>query len=178
MQIADAQADLRRAYVDGGPGVAISGCIWLAAYIVQLQQGGEQAFVYLFIGGMFIFPLALLVDRVILRRAKEHPNNPGGMLVLESTIAMIAGLIAAWLFLPYQPDYVMPLAAIMVGTHYFAFKTAYGDKRFWALAALVTAIGAAGLYGLFPRNADVTVWVALVELVFGSVVTMQALRRA
>ena len=178
MTVDAAQADLRRAYADGGPGIIVSGIIWLIAYIVQATHGVQTAFVALFLGGMFIFPMALVVNRVILKREKEQSGNPGGMLVLESTIAMIAGLIAAWLFLPYQPDYVMPLAAIMVGTHYFAFRTAYGDKRFWGLAALVTLIGVAGLYGWFPRNSLVAAWVALVELVFGIVLTIQALPRA
>src|SRR3546814_12510337 len=46
---------------------------------------------------------------------------------LPISIAMIGGLFAAWLFLPFQPTYAFPLAAIAVGTHYAVFKTVYGD---------------------------------------------------
>ena len=99
----DAQADLRRAYVDGGPGVIVSGVVWLIAAWVEARTGTATAFAVLFFGGMAIFPVSLLIDRGILRRARENPANPGGMLVLEATIAMIAGLFAAWLFLRHDP---------------------------------------------------------------------------
>ena len=178
MHFADAQADLRRAYTDGGPGVFISGLVWLVAAIAEARTDVQTGFVVLFVGGIFIFPLALLANRVFLRRESESKDNPGGMLVLESTIAMIAGLFAAWLFLDSKPEYVMPLAAIMVGTHYFAFKTAYGERNFWLLAAIVTVVGFAGIYHFLPLPGSVAFSVATIELAFGAVVTFKALRSA
>ena len=100
------------------------------------------------------------------------------MLVLESTIAMIAGLFAAWLFLRHDPSLVMPLAAIMVGTHYFAFRTAYGDRAFWLLGALVTLAGLAAIYRFVPLPGGVTLAVALIELAFGATLTARGLRRS
>ncbi|QFT78096.1 hypothetical protein [Erythrobacter sp. THAF29] len=178
MDIAAAQADLRRAYADGGPGVFISGLVWLVAAVIEARDGVATGFVVLFIGGVFIYPLALFVNRTIFRRTSESKGNPGGMLVLESTIAMIAGLFAAWLFLDYNPDLVMPLAAIMVGTHYFTFKTAYGDRIFWLLAAIVTMVGAAGIYRFMPLPLPVTYMVAIIELIFGAAMTVKAVRNA
>lgn len=178
MNIREAQADLRRAYTDGGPGVVISGLVWLAAALAEAGEGVGFGFVVLFIGGMFIFPLALFANRVILRRAGESKANPGGMLVLESTIAMIAGLLAAWLFLDYEPSLVMPLAAIMVGTHYFAFNTAYGDRLFWVLAAGVTLIGLAEIFQFLPLPVSVALCVAVFEIAFGLFLTVRALRAA
>lgn len=178
MDIAEAQADLRRAYTDGGPGVVISGLVWLVAVIAEVRTDIETGFFVLFIGGMFIYPLGLLVNRLVLRRAAESKDNPGGPLVLESTIAMIAGLFAAWLFLDYEPYLVMPLAAIMVGTHYFAFKTAYGDRLFWVLAVGVTLIGLAGVFKASFLPAKVAMCVAIFEILFGLGMTIRALRRA
>src|SRR3546814_10311314 len=77
-------------------------------------------------------------------REKEASGIPLGATALESTIAMIGGLFAAWLFLPFQPTYVFPLAAIAVGTHYAVFKTVYGDALFWVLGGLITATGKIG----------------------------------
>lgn len=178
MDIREAQADLRRAYTDGGPGVLISGLVWLAAWFAGRGGSVQTEFVVLFLGGMLIFPLALLANRTLMGRAKEDADNPGGMLVLESTIAMIAGLFAAWLFLRHDETLVMPLAAIMVGTHYFAFRTAYGDKLFWLLAALITLLGLAGIYKFLPLPFGVTLSVAVVEILFGLLLTVRALRRA
>ena len=177
MQIADAQADLRRAYTDGGPGVIVSGLVWLAAAFAESRSGVATGFVVLFVGGMFIYPLALLANRAILRRAGEAKDNPFGPLILESTIAMIAGLFAAWLFLDYAPQLVMPLAAIMVGTHYFAFRTAYGDKLFWMLAAIVTLLGLAGIYPVLPLQGTVALQVAVAEIFFGIGLTVRGLKR-
>ncbi len=178
MQIMDAQADLRRAYTDGGPGVVISGLVWLVAAYVESTSGVATGFAVLFFGGMLIFPLALSINRGLLRRAAETKGNPGGPLVLESTITMIAGLVAAWLFVDFKPEWVMPLAAIMVGTHYFAFRTAYGMNDFYALAAIVTLIGAAGIFLFAPVPMDVAWCVGTVEVVSGLFMTIRALRRA
>ncbi|WP_271438589.1 DUF7010 family protein [Pontixanthobacter luteolus] len=176
MQISEAQSDLSRAYTGGGPGVIISGLIWTAAWLAETRAGIATGFGVLFFGGMLIYPAALLVNRVFLKRAKELAGNPGGPLVMESTIAMIAGLFAAWLFLKYDPALVMPLSAIMVGTHYFAFRTAYGDKLFWLLAALVTVAGFAGIYSFVPLPGGVTLTVAIIEVLFGVFLTWRNLR--
>src|SRR3546814_20569590 len=78
---------------------------------------------------MLILPLATIASRLLFRREKEASGNPLGATALESTIAMIGGLFAAWLFLPFQPTYVFPLAAIAVGTNYAVFKTVYGRSE-------------------------------------------------
>ncbi len=178
MELAAAQSDLRRAYTDAGPGIIVSGLVWLIAAYAEAAEGLTTGFIVLFVGGMFIYPGALLVNRVILRRAKEQAGNPGGPLVLEGTVTMIAGLVAAWLFIPYRPDLVMPIAAIMVGTHYLVFKTAYGMKEYYLLAALVTLVGSAAIFQFVALPIEVTLLVAIIELAFGGFITIRALRRA
>jgi len=173
MLISEAQQDLRRAYVGGGPGVTISGLVWLVATWTLHTQGVGTGFVALFVGGMLIFPLTKLVCRFAFRRANESAANPFGMTVLECTIAMIGGLFAAWLFIGPKPEWVFPLAAIAVGTHYFVFKTAYGDRSFWLLAALVTAIGVADIF-LPPLRGSTALLVAVTELGFGLALTLRA----
>lgn len=171
--IAEAQRDLRRAYVGGGFGVVISGLVWAVAAVVLRERGVGPGFVALFVGGMLIFPLTKLVCSVVLRRAGEAKSNPYGLLVLECTIAMIGGLFAAWLFLPVKPALVFPLAAIAVGTHYFVFRTAYGNRLFWLLAAVVTAIGCGEIFVAALRGWTAPL-VAATELVFGLVLLASA----
>lgn len=173
MVISDAQQDLRRAYVGGGPGVIISGVVWLAASFIQSTQGVSAGFAALFFGGMLIFPVSKLLCRAVFRRANEASANPFGMTVLECTIAMIGGLFAAWLFLPSNSALVFPLSAIAVGTHYFVFKTVYGDRSFWLLASIVTAIGVADIYVSSLRG-SAALLVSLTELTFGLALTIRA----
>ena len=177
MRISEAHADLRRAYLDAGPGTIISGLVWAVAAPVQARSGVGPGFVALFFGGMLIFPLSLLVNRALFKRAAESPDNPFGKLVLESTIAMIAAFLPAWLFLEHAPALVMPLAALAVGAHYFAFKTAYGLAIFWALGAVLMAMSVAAIYRVLPFPEAFVPAVAAVEIVFGLFLTVRALRR-
>lgn len=174
MLISEAQQDLRRAYVGGGPGVMTSGVVWLAATWAQHTRGVGAGFAALFFGGMLIFPVAKLLCRAIFHRSNEAPGNPFGMTVLESTIAMIGGLFAAWLFLTSKPALVFPLAAIAVGTHYFIFKTVYGDRSFWLLAAVVTAIGFGDIFAPQMRGST-SLLVSIAELAFGLALTSRAM---
>ena len=173
MLISEAQENLRRAYVGGGPGVAISGVVWLVAAWIQDTHGVGTGFAALFFGGMLIFPVTKLVCRTVFRRENESPGNPFGMTVLESTVAMIGGLFAAWLFVSLKPALAFPLAAIAVGTHYFVFKTVYGDRSFWLLAGMVTVIGLAGIY--VPQvSGSTALLVAIIEMAFGLALTARA----
>lgn len=178
MTVQEAQADLRRAYVGGGPGVFVSGLVWLATAFVERGHGIGTAFAVLFFGGMLIFPLSMLLARALFRRSKEAAANPLGRTALESTIAMIGGLFAAWLFLPFKPDYVFPLAAIAVGTHYAVFKTIYGDKLFWLLGALITAVGFVAIYKVVAIPGGPILAVGAIELVFAVILTLKGLRKA
>ena len=175
MTISEAQADLRRAYVGGGPGAFISGSLWFVAAWVEAHHGIRNSFITLFFGGMLIYPLGLAASRLLFRRASESSGNPMAPIALESTIAMIGCFFAAWLLLPFRPMLVMPLAAIAVGTHYFAFKTVYGDRLYWVLAALLTGVGFGQIYtsaipgGVMPA-------VAAIEILFGLILIVRDVR--
>lgn len=176
MIVSDAQRDLRRAYVGGGPGVFVSGLVWIAAALVEAGKGVGPAFAMLFFGGMAIFPVSAMASRLLFRREKEASVNPLGAIALESTIAMIGGLFAAWLFLRFQPDYVFPLAAIAVGTHYAVFRTIYGDLLFWVLGGLITAVGLVAIFDVVPIPGGPILAVGVIELLFAVLLTMRARR--
>ena len=167
LTIDNAQLDLRHAFVGGGPGLVISGLFWLAAGLMASARGIEPAFVLLFVTGMLIFPLATLVCRFGFGRSPAAAGNPMGRIALESTIAMIGGLVVAWLVLPLRPDWVFPIAAIAVGTHFFAFRSAYGDIGFWLLGALLTAVGFTELFGMVSLGGIFLYLVAAIEIAFG-----------
>ena len=178
MTIDHAQADLRRAYLNAGPGTVISGLVWAVAAVVQARSGVGPGFVALFFGGMLIFPLSLAACRVLFKRAAESPDNPFGRLVLESTIAMIAAFLPAWLFLQHAPALVMPLAGLAVGAHYFAFRTAYGLTIFWPMGGLIMALSLAAIYRVLPFPDAFVPAIAVVEIPFGLFLTMRALRQS
>jgi len=176
MTISEAQADLRRAYVGGGPGAFISGSLWFVAAWVEAHHGIRNSFITLFFGGMLIYPLGLAASRLLFRRASESSGNPMAPIALESTIAMIGCLLAAWLILPLRPEMVFPIAAIAVGTHYFVFKTAYGDRAYWLLAALITAAALVKIFNVAALPGGLILAVGIIEVAFGIVLTLRDLR--
>lgn len=177
LTITEAQQDLRRAFVGGGPGAIVSGVIWLIAAFVMKQRGPGPAFAFLFFGGMLIFPLAQLASRFLFRRSPISKDNPLGRVALESTLAMIGGLFAAWLFLSIRPAYVFPIAAIAVGTHYAAFRTVYDDALFWLLGALLTTVGTMDILGYARLPGGTILAVGLIEIFFGIVFSVRAKQR-
>lgn len=174
MQIEDAQRDMRRAYLGGGPGAIVSALVWLVAAFVAARQGIAPGFTALFFGGMLIFPISLIICRHFLRAKKEVNGNPLGLIALESTVAMIGGLLAAWLFIGFKPALVFPIAAIAVGTHYAVFKTLYGDPTYWVLAAAVTGVGVFSIFGSAQTPGGLALAVGVIELVFGGLLTARA----
>lgn len=170
----EAQHDNRRAFVGGGPGAFISGAVWLTAAFVMRQRGVGKAFAVLFVGGMLIFPLAQLVSRALFRRRPARSENPLGRVALESTVAMIGGLFAAWLFIPLKPAYVFPIAAVTVGTHYAAFRTVYGDVLFWVLGGLIATVSVIDVLGYAKILGGPILAVGLIEVVFAVILTARA----
>lgn len=176
MTLAEAQADNRRAFVGGGPGAFVSGAVWLTAAFVMKRHGTGPAFAVLFFGGMLIFPLAQLVSRALFRRSPAQRGNPLGRVALESTIAMGGGLFTAWLFHPFRPAWVFPIAAIAVGTHYAVFRTVYGDILFWGLGGLITAVGIIDVLGYGSPPGGPILAVGVIEVVFAVILTSRSYR--
>ena len=117
---------------------------------------------------MLIFPLAKLIAAMAFQRKTAGGRSELGRVALESTMAMIGGLFAAWLMLGLRPAWVFPLAAVAVGTHYAVFRTVYGDVRFWVLGGLITAVGVAGVLHTAWVPGGTALVVGLTELVFGA----------
>lgn len=167
MTLEEYQADLRRAYIGGGLGAVVSGLVWFAAALVQTLYGVSLGYTVLFFGGFLIFPISLLLEKVFFKRAPLQPGNPGGALVMETLPAMIGVLVIGFLLIEIKPDWVFPLAAIAVGAHYFPFKTAYGDRTYWVLGAVMMAIGFASLMMGWLGSGAVAFGIAMTEVVFG-----------
>ena len=175
--IAEAQSDLRQTYLRGGPGTMVSGVVWLWAGIAAYTRGVRAGFLLLYCGGVLIFPLSQLILRGLLRHPPLRPGNLGARIVGETVAPMIGALLGAWLLIPYRPELVFPLAAIAVGAHYFAFRSAYGDRTFWLLGAILCGIGIVPIF-LFPTPAPTVAFaVSGAELLIGVMLTMQSRSR-
>lgn len=168
MNLESYQQELRHAYVRGGPGAITSGGVWLAAALTAMYSSITDGFILLFFAGIFIFPVSKLALKLFFQRTPESKSNPGGLIALETVFPMIGGLFAAWLLLPYRPDLVFSVSAIAVGTHYFGFRSAYGDWTYWVLGTSLCMIGISSIVLETPSSNLVPFIVAIVEIMFGA----------
>lgn len=148
--ITDAQQDMRTAYYSGAPGVLCSGLVWFSAGLVALQLSAAQAVWTLLIGGIFIHPAAVVLNKVLGRSGKHSPSNPLGSLAMASTFWMIMCLLLAYGVSMIRIEWFFPAALLVIGGRYMTFATLYGMRIYW-----VMGVGLAlAAYPLFAYGAS------------------------
>ena len=73
LTIRAAQADMRNAYLDGAPGVLVSGLVWLTASVVAALGSEKASVLALLFGGAAIF---LTPSFTLGFEARQHTKRP------------------------------------------------------------------------------------------------------
>jgi hypothetical protein len=168
MALTEAQSDLRRAHVNGGAGVIVSGLAWLAAALAFLIAGPKPAFVTLFICGLAIAPVAQLVAKFGFKAPPAGPGKRLEWIAIATVPVLLAGFYVGYLRLPAEPYAAIPMVAIGVGVRYLAFPVMYGGLVFAGLGAAFIAGGAAGLAAPESVALLMTLFLALTEVQVGA----------
>jgi hypothetical protein len=176
MRIADAQQEMRSAFLGGFMGQLVSGSLWLVSAALATWGTARQAILFLVIAGIFIFPLTQLGLRLMGRPGRVAPENPLYALGAQVAIVLPLSLPVVGAAALYRLDWFYPAFMVVLGAHYLPFVSMYGMRMFLALAAILWAAGLAlGLWidAPFATGAWFT---AAVLLVFAVVGRRQALR--
>lgn len=139
MEISTAQSDVRATFLGGFAGQLVSSIIWGASAAAATWYSHNAGIIVLVVAGCFIFPLTLLVLRVMGRPAglpKGHPMNALGMQVAFMLPLNLPLVAAATLF---RHNWFYPSVMLLLGTHYLPFVFMYGMPQFAALAAALIA---------------------------------------
>lgn len=112
-------------------------------------------------------PLALLIAR-LFHAPRVSKGNPLTLLGFEAVLPLFAGLLIAWGVIPVSETFAFAALALVIGARYLSFATMYGERLFWALGAVLFAIGTG-----FAVKADllpfhVTLIVGSAELLFAA----------
>lgn len=137
LNIADAQRDMRFGYFGGAPGVLASAIAWLIAGAVAVLVSPVTAVWALFIGGMFIFPVGVVVAMILGRPGAHSRGNPLGALAMEGTVLLMLCLPLAFVVSLYKLDWFFPAMLLVIGGRYFTFASLYGSRLFWALGGVL-----------------------------------------
>ncbi len=141
MEFKQAQKDMDLAYFGGATGVVISGLVWCCAGLIAVLYSTKASMLTLFIGGMFIHPLAMLLSKVLKRPGQHDSTNPLGKLALESTVILFVGFFLAFYVSKLHLQWFYPIMLLAIGVRYLIFNTLYGAKVYWLLGAVLMLAG-------------------------------------
>lgn len=162
-----AQADMRDAYFNGGPGVLVSGLAWLVAGLVAVTVSHGTAVIALLVGGAAIHLLSVALAKLFGRRGAHDPGNPLAVLAGEGTIWFLSLIAIAFGLRLFRLEWFFPAMLLIIGGRYLTFQTLYGLRLYWVLGGVLS------LAGMALALTRVTVPVAAftggaIELVFAS----------
>lgn len=141
MTVAEAQREVRVAYVGGFFGLLVSGTLWLASAAVATWGEPRPAILLLVLGGVFIFPLSWALLRLTGHRAALSPSNPMNELAMEVALVLPLCLPLVGAAVLHRLNWFYPSMMIVVGAHYLPFAFLYGMRMFLALAGLLVSAG-------------------------------------
>ncbi|MCA0375448.1 MAG: hypothetical protein LCH84_07255 [Gemmatimonadetes bacterium] len=178
MEWTRAQDDVRRAYLDGAPGMLVSGTLWVASAAIAQRGDVRLAMIVLFVGGMFIFPVSAVLTRLLGGAATLPKGHPMTALAMQSAFIMPFGwplVVAAGMA---RPAWYFAGAGLLVAVHYFPFITLYGMRLYGVLAGAIMLAAGAALWWA-PASVSASAWTTgLAEVIAGGVTLWSVRQRA
>ncbi|QSX39467.1 DUF7010 family protein [Shewanella cyperi] len=145
MQLKQAQSDMRYAYYGGAPGVFISSLVWGLAAVCSIWLPPMQVILVFFVGGMFIYPVAVLLTKLIGRSGSVSADNPLRLLAFENTALLIFGFPLVYAAALVHLEWFFPAMMLLIGGRYMTFGTMYGSQLY-RLLGCVLALSAYAMY--------------------------------
>ena len=141
MHVADAQREIRQAYMGGFMGQLVSGLLWLASAAFATWGSPQSAIILIVLGGCFIFPLTRLGLALIGHPTVITPGNPLNALGMQVAFVLPLSLPVVGAAALYRLDWFYPAFMIVLGAHYLPFVFLYGMRMFALLTALLVVAG-------------------------------------
>lgn len=170
-----AQADMRRGYFCGAPGILVSGVVWAIASGVAYFVSEKLAVLALLFGGAAIHPLSVLLTKLLGHSGTHTQGNALGRLAVEGTFWLLAGIAIAYGMHVLRLEWFFPAMLLLIGGRYLTFQTLYGLRIYWTFGATLCVAGLALALVRAPASTGAFVGAAI-ELVFAALVFGQASR--
>jgi hypothetical protein len=137
MTTAEAQRDMRIAYLSGAPGMFASALAWAVAGVIALQASTTNAVWALFVGGMLIHPAGVLLCKALGRTGKHNKSNPLAALAAENTVWLIFSLPVAYAVSIANIQWFFPAMLLIIGGRFFTFHSVYGLRTYWVCGGVL-----------------------------------------
>lgn len=175
MLIADAQREMRSAFLGGFMGQLVSAILWGVAAGLATWGHPTASIAFLVVAGVFIFPLTRLGLRLIGRPGRVAPDNALYALGAQVAFVLPLSLPVVGAATLYRAEWFFPAFMVVLGAHYVPFVFLYGMPMFAGLAALLWVGGLTlGLWieAPFATGAWMTAGVLLVFAIVGRRLTL------
>lgn len=140
--LAEAQAEVRRAYLGGSVGQVYAGGVWLSSAAAWSLVAPTPGIVVLLLAGALVYPVTSGVSRLLGGAGRIPDTNPLRPVGLTVPIVGALGLPAALGATLYREDWFFPAMMIVMGAHYLPFWPLYGR---WGFVALGLGMWGSGL---------------------------------
>lgn len=141
MNIADAQREMRAHYAGSMYGQLVSGLLWLASASLATWGTTRAAITTLVIGGMFIFPLTVLLLRLTGKRPPLSPTNTLPSLGMHVAFVLPISMVLLYPVAMFRLTWFYPALMVLLGAHYLPFVFLYGMRMFAVLGYLLAGAG-------------------------------------
>ena len=165
----EAQGDMRDGYGYGSIGVFISGIVWVFSSLIVNYHSSQKGIWTLIIGGMFIFPVATLLGKVMGIKGEHTKNNPFGKLAMEGTIWMIMCIPLAYGLSLIKVEWFFQGMMMIIAGRYLTFASIYGIRLYWVLGTIL-GVAAYALFGMEAGGFHSALTGGLIEIIFGTVI--------
>jgi hypothetical protein len=163
MHVADAQRQVRTAFIGGFWGQLVSSAIWLGSAALATWSTPRAAIIAIVAGGFFIFPATLLLLRLTGGSASPTKGNPLSKLGMQIAFTLPMTMLLLVPVTEFHLNLFYPALLVLLGAHYLPFVFLYGMRIFAALCALLVSSGVViALY--FPRSFSLGAWVGGITL--------------
>ncbi len=164
--LAASQSTMGHNYINGGPGVLVSGFVWLISAIVTYAIGFQAGMLSLFVGGMLIVPISGVIERQ-MRDDVVAPDKGLTRLAILTLPLLFGGLFLGYIMSFRNEALFYEIVAIAIGLRYLVFSRIYGLKSFIVLGLLLIITGI-GAYFRASSLVFVPAAVGVIELIVGS----------
>jgi len=164
MQIADAQREMRSAFLGGFVGQLVAGVIWALSAALGTWVAPGYGMAALFFVSMLLFPLTQLILRLMGRPATLSPGNTLNQLATQVAFTVPIGFLLVFAATLYRQNLFFPASMIIVGAHYLPFVFLYGMWQFGVLAGALV-LGGVGIVLFAPGIFGLGGWLGAVALI-------------
>jgi hypothetical protein len=154
-----------------------SASAWLVAALVATFVSPKAGIITILFAGMLIFPVSVVLSKLLGRTGKHRKENPLAPLAIYGTIWMILSIPIAFLLSFFRPDLFFPAMLLVIGGRYLTFETLYGMKVYLFFGVALAIAGF--LLAMFQAPTNLGAFIgAFIEYGFGILIFTQTKKKS